>query len=307
MSEWAIECEELTKYFGAKRAVWDLSLRVPRGCVYGLLGRNGCGKTTTIKLLLGLLRPTRGTCRISGKDSWDLPADVRERVGYLIEGHPLYRTWKIRQLEAFTRSFYPRWDTALFRETMDRFELDPSRRVWTLSRGERGMVALALVLAAAPEVLILDDPALGLDATVRRKFLESMVRVIQREGRTILFASHHLGDVERVADRIAVMDRGVLRVDCAVDEFVGAVRRIDLADDVPSERLEGLPGLLDWERRGSGLTITAVNVDEELRNALRELSPGGFQEIPLNLEDAFIAYAGSRRLRTASTKEGRHV
>ena len=137
MSNWAIECEGLTRDFGKKRAVWDLNLQIPHGCVVGLLGRNGCGKTTTIKLLMGLLRPTRGVCRVLGQSSDVMPESVRERVGYLIEGHPLYRTWKIKQLESFTRPFYKKWDEKLFRTAMDRFELDSKRRVWSLSRGER--------------------------------------------------------------------------------------------------------------------------------------------------------------------------
>jgi ABC-2 type transport system ATP-binding protein len=297
MSDWAIECQGLTKEFARTRAVWDLTLRVPRGGVYGLLGRNGCGKTTTIKLLLGLLAPTRGSCRVMGHDSLTMPEEVRERVGYLIEGHPLYRTWTVRRLADFTRALYRRWDGALFDETLRQFEIDPRSWVWSLSRGQRGMVALALVLATSPEVLILDDPALGLDAVARRRFLETMVKVIQSEGRTILFASHHLGDVERVADRIAVLDRGVLRVDCPTEEFIERVRRVELEGE--AGKLENFPGLLDVEQRGSRVSLTLVNLDDEKRDRLRALAPSGFEEVPLNLEDAFIAYTGSRALRPA--------
>lgn len=296
MTDWAIECEGLTRAFGRKRAVWDLTLRVPRGGVTGFLGRNGCGKTTTIKLLMGFLRPTAGTCRILGHPSVGLPEDVRGRVGYLIEGHPLWRTWRIRDLESFSRSVSSRWDAAFFKACLERFELDRARRVWSLSRGERGMVALGLVLAAQPELLILDDPALGLDAIARRRFLEAMIGVIQREGRTILFASHHLGDVERVADRIAVLDRGVLRVDCPTDEFVRRVRRVELEAERDPEGIDALPGLLDRERRGSRLILTMANLEDSVRERLRALSPGGFEEVPLGFEDAFIAYTGSRAL-----------
>lgn len=297
MSDLVIECEGLTKEFGKTRAVWDLTLRIPRGTVYGLLGRNGCGKTTTIKLLMGLLRPTRGTCRLLGHPSADLPPAVRERVGYLIEGHPLYRSWKIRQLESFTRSFYRAWDAGFFRQVLERFELDPARRAWSLSRGERGMVALALVLAAGPEVLVLDDPALGLDALARRRFLETVIEIIQREGRTILFSSHNLADVERVADRIGVMDRGVLRADCPTHEFLDRVRKVEIAPPATLEAIVSFPGLLDYERKGERLALTLVNLDDERRARLKALSPDGLEEFPLNLEDAFIAYTGSRPLR----------
>ncbi|MBI2931885.1 MAG: ABC transporter ATP-binding protein [Planctomycetes bacterium] len=294
MTEWVIECEGLTKDYGRKRAVWDLNLRVPKGCVTGLLGRNGCGKTTTIKLLLGLVEPTRGAARVLGHPSTDLPEDVRERVGYLIEGHPLYRSWRIRQLESFTRAFYRRWDTQLFAKVLSRSELDPAQRVWSLSRGQRGMVALALVLASEPELLILDDPAIGLDPVVRRTFLEAVIQMIHAEGRTILFASHHLADVDRVADRIVILEKGVLRVDCAVHEFMERVRRVsfDVKGDAPA--LEDFPGLLECDVRGSSATLTIANFDDEKRDRLRRLVADGFQEIPLNLEDAFISYAGRR-------------
>lgn len=300
MTDYVIECEGLTRDFGTQRAVWDVTFRVPRGCVYGILGRNGSGKTTTIKMLMGLLRPTRGSCRVLGQESWSMPEDVREKTGHLIEGHPLYRSWRIRQLRSFTRSFYRRWDDRLFAEVVERFELDPAKRVWSLSRGQRGMVALALVLAARPEILILDDPTMGLDAIVRRKFLETMIQVIQAEGRTILFASHHLGDVERVADRIAILERGVLRVDCPTHEFIQRVRRVEADLERASPDLESFPGLLSLERRDSRLVMTLVNLDEEKRLRLRALLPGGFEEIPLNLEDAFIAYAGRRPARAVS-------
>jgi ABC-2 type transport system ATP-binding protein len=290
--EWAIECEGLTKDYGTKRAVWDLSLKIPRGCVFALLGRNGCGKTTTIKMLMGLLHPTRGTCRVLGRDSASLPDEVRSRVGYLVEGHPLPRTWRVRQLEAFARACAPRWDAALFARSIGRFEIEPSRRIWSLSRGQRGLVSLALVLAAQPEVLVLDDPSMGLDAVVRRTFLQSMVELIQSEGRTILFASHHLADVERAADRIGIMEQGVLRVDCAVDEFLARVRRVEFELDGPEAPLETMPGLLERERRGAQTIATFVNFDGAARERLASLGAREIEEVPLNLEDAFVAYAG---------------
>jgi ABC-2 type transport system ATP-binding protein len=290
MSDWAIECEGLTRDYGTRRAVWDLTLRVPRGCVFALLGRNGCGKTTTIKLLMGLLRPTRGACRVLGAPSPNLPEQVRERVGYLAEGHPLPRLWRVRQLESFTRAFYRKWDAALFARSLERFEIDPARRVWTLSRGQRGLVALALVVAAGPELVVLDDPSIGLDAVIRRKFLESMIELIQREGRTILFASHHLADVERVADRIGILEDGVLRVDCPVDEFLSRVRRVEFSGGPVS--LNGFPGLLEFERRGDRAVMSGVDPDAA---ALEKLGARDIEEVSLNLEEAFVAYAGRRK------------
>lgn len=293
MPEWAVECEGLTKDYGARRAVWDLNLRVPRGSVTALLGRNGCGKTTTLKLIVGQLRPTRGCARILGHSSINLPDDVKKRVGYLVEGHPLYRTWSVRQLESFTRAFYPKWDRALFAQSLDRFEIDPARRVWSLSRGQRGMVALALVVAAEPEVLILDDPSMGLDAVVRRQFLEVMIETIQREGRTILLASHQLADVERVSDRIAILDGGVLRVDCRIDEFLERLRRVEFEYDGDPAAFASFPGLVEWSRKGAQFSMTLVDLDEEKRERIKTLAKA-YEEVPMNLEDSFVAYAGRR-------------
>lgn len=292
MNDYAIECSGLTKDYGPKRALWDLSLRVPRGSVYALLGRNGCGKTTTIKLLMGLLRPTRGTCRVLGEPSDAMSESVRERIGYLVEGHPLPRTWRVRQLERFVRAFYRTWDASFYARCLDRFEIDASQRVWSLSRGQRGLVALALTAAPNPELMVLDDPSIGLDAVVRRTFLESMVELIQREGRTILFASHHLADVERVADRIGILENGVLRADCTVETFLARVRRVEFA---LAGELGEFPGLLDVRRNGERVTITVANYGGGLDERLTAMGARDVEAVPLNLEDAFVAYAGRKR------------
>ncbi len=290
---WAIDCDGLTRDFGSKRAVWDLGLKVPTGCVYGLLGRNGSGKSTTLKMLLGMLPPTRGACRLLGEDSAALSPATRRRVGYLLEGHPLWRTWRVSQLRDLVRPHHSAWNDRLFDETLERFEIDPSRRVWTLSRGQRGMVNLALVLAPEPELLIMDDPALGLDPVVRRRFLEMMIQVLHREGRTVLFASHNLADVERVADRVGILENGVLRVDCRTDEFLEGVRRVEFAGSPPPE-LGTFPGLLEVEAKGDRTVLSVAAFDDEKRRQLSALLPQGYEEVPLSLEDAFVAYAGRR-------------
>src|SRR5262249_1566731 len=222
----AIRTRRLTKYYGGRKVVEDLSLRVPEGCVYGLLGRNGAGKSTTLKMLVGLVHPDYGHFELLGEDGASLSTQTRGRIAYLAEGHPLYGWMTVAQAVAFTRAFHPAARGPFVEQVLDHFRLSPRARISRLSRGQRAQVSLALALAPDPELLILDDPTLGLDADVRRDFVESMVQVIQRRGRTILFSSHFLGDVERVADRIGVLVDGVLRADCPADHFKTAVRKV---------------------------------------------------------------------------------
>ena len=211
-----IRTRGLTRYFGAKPAVYDLNLEVPRGCVFAYLGRNGSGKTTTIRMLLGLLQPTRGEGTILGYDIRALPPEARARIGYLTEDHQLYGWMTVRECGAFQSQFYPQWKEKLFQCILGHFGLKPEARVKDLSRGERAGLCLALTLAPEPELLILDDPAVGLDPVARRLLMESMVQLTRRSDRTIFFSSHQLADVERVADYVAVLDHSVLRACCSL-------------------------------------------------------------------------------------------
>ncbi|MFC1762646.1 ABC transporter ATP-binding protein [Planctomycetota bacterium] len=208
MSETVIKTSGLTKYYGIQPVVDHLDIEIPRGCICGFLGRNGAGKTTTIKMLLGLINPTAGSAKVLDCDSAQLRPDIRQRIGYVTEGHRLFRWMSIKRLEQFQRAFFPKqWDSQFFYEMIEYFELSPKKKIKHLSNGQRAQVslALALTLAPRPELLIMDDPTLGLDAAIRRQFLEGMINLIMQEGRTVLFSSHILGDVERVCDRLLVL------------------------------------------------------------------------------------------------------
>ncbi|MGO9585419.1 MAG: ABC transporter ATP-binding protein, partial [Limisphaerales bacterium] len=187
-----IRTRGLTRYFGARPAVYDLNLEVPRGCVFAFLGRNGSGKTTTIRMLLGLLEPTRGEGNILGHDIRSLPPEARARIGYLTEEHQLYGWMSVKECGEFQSQFYPRWNEKVFRGVIGHFSLKPTARVKDLSRGERAGLCLGLTLAPEPELLILDDPALGLDPVAHRSLIESMIYLTRRSDRTIFFSSHQL-------------------------------------------------------------------------------------------------------------------
>jgi ABC-2 type transport system ATP-binding protein len=291
-----IVTHRLTKFYDRRPAVDSLSLHVPQGTVYGLLGRNAAGKSTAIKMLLGMVHPDCGRAELFGEDSARLRPETRARIAYLAEGHPLYRWMTVGEMVRFSRAFYATWNDSLVAQVLDHFGLSRRAKIRRLSNGQRAQVSLALAVAADPELLILDDPTLGLDTVVRRDFLESMIEIIQRRGRTILFSSHILGDVERVADRIGVLVDGVLRVDCPTEHFKESVRRIVLEFDRDPPALPALPGLVGSWRVGRKLDLTIVGYSAEHARLLEALGPRSIDVAELNLEDAFIEYTrGPRR------------
>lgn len=292
-----IETRKLTKYYGSKCVVDGLDLRVPRGSVYGFLGRNGTGKSTTIRMLLGLVHPTRGSAAVLGEDSADLSPEARRRIAYLAEGHPIYRWMSVRDAVLFTRAFYPQWNQTLLDQILDHFELSPRQKIRRLSNGQRAQVSLALAVASDPELLILDDPTIGLDTVVRRDFLESLIQIIQRQGRTILFSSHILSDVERVADRIGILVDGVLRVDCPTEHFKQAVRKVVLEFAAEPPAFPPCKGLVSSRAVGTDLELVLVDYSQEHQQLAESLQPRAIELVELNLEEAFIEYTRGPRRR----------
>ena len=291
-SQYAIETKDLTKYYGTYAAVDHLNLKIPYGSIYGLLGRNGAGKSTTIRMLLNFARPTAGSCHIADCNSQQLTPELLTKIGYINEGHKLYGSMKIKEIQKFQAAFYPdTWNNNLFEEMIEFFELSKNKRIRKLSNGQRAQVSLALTIAPDPEILIMDDPTLGLDVVVRRQFLEGMIKLIQRKGRTILFSSHILSDVERVADHIAIIDQGRLRADCTMEEFRSAVRKIIFHfEDKPPQQLT-IPGLL--HHRQDEKIVEAVLIappEDELNQWCRVNQANIHSEIDMSLEDQFIEY-----------------
>jgi len=298
-----IEIDHLTKFYGTREIVRDLCLTVPPGAIYGFLGRNGMGKTTTIRILLGIEEPTRGRTRVFGEDSTRLNPATRARIGYLPEGHHVYGWMTVRECGRFQASFFPNWNQEVFDAVITHFRLDPKMKAGHLSRGQRAGVCLALTLAPEPELLVLDDPALGLDPVARRSLLQSMLYVTRQPHRTILFSSHLLSDVERVADRIVVLDGGALRADCTVEMFRQHVRHFVLTFRKTPPPTPPLPGLLESFRTDRELLITLANVTPEIEARIAELHPESIEQVEMTLEDAFISYVGERGEKTFFTRQ----
>jgi ABC-2 type transport system ATP-binding protein len=208
VSESAITVSELTRRFGTNTALASVSFSISRGAVYGLVGENGAGKTTLIKHILGLLRAQSGSVRVFGLDPVADPVGVLSRTGYLSEERDLPGWMCVDELMRYSRAFYPAWDDAYAEELRETFALDASATVGNLSKGQKARVGLLVALAYRPELLVLDEPSTGLDPVVRRDILDAIVRTIADEGRTVLFSSHLLDEVERVADHVTMISHG---------------------------------------------------------------------------------------------------
>lgn len=208
MTESVIDVSELTRRFGAKTALASVTLSIPRGAVYGLVGANGAGKTTLIRHILGLLRADRGSVRVFGLDPIADPVGVLSRIGYLSEENDIPGWMRVDELMRYSRAFYPGWDDAYAQQLRETFALDPAARIKHLSKGQKARVGLLVALAHRPDLLVLDEPSSGLDPIVRRDILGAVIRTVADEGRTVLFSSHLLQEVEQVADHVTMINHG---------------------------------------------------------------------------------------------------
>jgi len=289
-----IEVAGLTRRFGPKVALADVRLAVPRGGVFGLVGVNGAGKTTLIKHILGLLRAQAGSVRVFGKDPAADPAGVLARVGYLSEEPDLPGWMRVGELLRYTRAFYPNWDPAFAEELRSSFAIDPAAKVKHLSKGQRARAGLVLALAHRPELLVLDEPSSGLDPIVRRDILGAVVRTVADEGRTVLFSSHLLHEVERVADRVALIDRGRVVFSGALDHIKGTHHRITLRFAEPRQAPPALPGALAWEGGGAEWAAVCSGRLDDLQDAAAACGARVVGQRVPSLDEIFVARVGSK-------------
>ena len=262
-----VEIRKLTRMFGKALALDDVSLTVPRGGVFGLIGGNGAGKTTLIKHLLGLLRPQSGSIRVFGLDPIANPVETLGRIGYLSEDRDLPNWMAVGELMRYTQAFFPTWDETYAEELREAFDLDPTARIKNLSRGQRARAGLLVALAHRPELLVLDEPSSGLDPVVRRDILGAIIRTIADEGRTVLFSSHLLDEVERVADSVAIIHKGRIVLTAAMDEIRDTHRRVTLRFGQTYERAPSLVGALSSAGEGLEWTYVCSGESDQLRRA----------------------------------------
>jgi ABC-2 type transport system ATP-binding protein len=293
MNDSVIDIRGVTRRFGPKAALDNVTLAVPRGVVFGLVGPNGAGKTTLIKHILGLLRPTSGTVCVFDRDPVADPPGVLGRIGYLDEENDLPGWMRMGEIIRYTRAFYPAWDDRYAEELRQTFALDLGARIRTLSKGQRARVGLLLALAHRPELLLLDEPSAGLDPVVRRDIVAAVIRTAAEEGRTVLFSSHLLHEVERVADHIALINHGRVSFSGTLDEVKEAHLLLTLHFAEPRPNPPALTGALAWE--GAGREWTAVWRGRRTELSTVVAASGGrvVEERVPSLDEIFVAAVGT--------------
>ncbi len=288
MSDSVIEAEKVVKRFGTKTVLDGLTLRIPQGRVTGLVGTNGAGKSTLIKCLLGLLRPTEGSCRILGRDSWSLTDVEKEWVGYVPQEIQLYPWMKVKHLVRYVGAFYPTWDQPWVETLLDRWELPREDRFGPLSVGQKQKLALVLALGHHPKLLILDEPVASLDPVARRRFLESILAIAEDQQHTILFSTHITSDLERVASHVAILKEGRIVYDDELDLLKDRVKRlrIESSRDLPPSF--SITGSLRTEVRGRHALVAVSRIDDALIDDIEQRWQATVAVEDLNLEEIFL-------------------
>jgi ABC-2 type transport system ATP-binding protein len=293
MNETVIAVTGVTRRFGAKTALNDVTLTVPRGVVYGLVGANGAGKTTLIKHILGLLAAQKGSVRVFGLDPVADPVDVLSRIGYLSEENDLPGWMRVGELLRYTRAFYPKWDDDYAEELRQTFALDPSARVKNLSKGQKARAGLLIALAYRPELLVLDEPSSGLDPIVRRDILGAVIRTIADEGRTVLFSSHLLEEVERVADHVTMINQGRIALSAPLEAIKETHRCLTLRFSESRPQPPVHAGVLAWEGAGQEWTAVYGGGPAELQAAASQWGAHIVAERVPSLDEIFVARVGA--------------
>lgn len=289
----AIEFESISKTYGEKKVVDNLSLQVTAGSIFGFLGPNGAGKTTTVKMMLGLIKPDGGRGRVLGRDIVRESEAIRSKIGYVAEVQEMYRYMTVQEIINFCRAFYLNWNDTLAKKYLNLFDLPAKKKIKNLSKGMKTQLALLLALAPEPELLILDEPTSGLDTINRQEFLRIILEEIAVQEKTVFLSSHQLHDVERVADQIAIIDQGRLIDLRSVDELKTSVKKIRVVfqKEVPAE-LFSRPGIKDYTREGSAYLISVENNLQDILDNIKKYPYYTLDIIDQNLEEIFLEKVG---------------
>ena len=292
MTEHIIDIKGLNKAYGRTQVLHGLEMQVQAGAVYGLLGRNGAGKTTTLRILMDLIRPGSGSIQVMGHRPENLPLSLRQQIGYSSDSMQLIPWLRADELLNHNGAFYPNWDPDYVGLWLKRLSLDGRKRVFSLSRGDRQKLALIMAIGHRPRLLILDEPAGGLDPLARQEFLESIIELIHEAGTTIVLSSHQMSDLERIADHIGLMVDGRMRLQCPLDALKSRSRRVQLiGQGLRLEQLKAMPGVVHALQRGALLeaVLDDWSPDSE-QKLLARFGEVRIESSPLTLEELFLVY-----------------
>lgn len=289
MNDHALQFERVTRRFGRTIALDGIDLEVAPGTILGLVGRNGAGKTTALRLSQGVLFPDDGRISVLGLDPIADGQEVRTRVGLMAEESALYPWMTVSELLGFAGRLNPRWDPSLAETLRERLDVPPDGKIETLSRGNRAKVALIATVGARPELLLLDDPTAGLDPLVRREVLEGILETVVGDGGAVVYASHLIHDVERIADTVVVLDEGRVALSGGLDSLKGSILRATAVFDGDVRNGRSMPGCIEAVVEGRVLTVVAVGNHADLEAALRARGAREVEITPMALEDILVS------------------
>jgi len=294
MSELCVSTNNLTKQFGKKLALNNLTLNIPRGGIHAIVGSNGAGKSTLFRILLGFDTQTSGSCTLLGESSNNISAKVRGQVGYVNDEHTLPGWMKVEAVKELQQSFYPNWNHDIYNKVIAYFDVDSKQKVSGLSRGERAGLNLSMALAQRPSLLILDEPTLGLDVVARQSFLEALMFAETEEDMTTVYCSHQMEEVERIAEQLIIMEKGRLINNSTPDEFCARVScwvsDWDVFGRKGGNKGEGIPGFLSHKEIDGQQHILVVDQPENFGDLLLKQGATDVVQLPVNLEKAVNAF-----------------
>ncbi len=291
MSDNVIQVQGLSRRFGKSLVLDQISFDVQPGYVYGLVGANGAGKTTLMKHLLGLLKAKQGTVRVFGQDPVKNPVEVLSRIGYLSEERDLPEWMRIDELLSYTGAYYSNWDANYAQQLLKTFGLDATKKVKQLSKGMRAQAGLIAAVAHHPELLLLDEPSTGLDAVVRKDILNALVRTVADAGRTAIFSSHLLDEVELMSDYLFMIDRGRLVLHGSLDDIRQQHQWLSLHFATALDALPQVTGMLSASGGGKHWNVICEGDADVIAHGLREQGGEVLQARTASLQEIFIARA----------------
>ena len=300
MSDLVVDVQNLSRSFREKLALDNFSIQIPRGCVYGLVGENGAGKTTLLKHLLGLYAAQTGSVSVFGLNPATEPVSVLSRIGYLSEDREMPMWMKVGEIIRYRGAFFETWDAGYAEELRKTFDLNPEQKVKSLSRGQLARVGLILALAHRPDLLLLDEPSSGLDPVVRRDILAAIIRTVADEGRTVVFSSHLLDEVQRVSDHVAMIHGGKQVLTASVEDILQSHVRMTVRFESPRESAPPLKSALSCHGEGVEWTVLCNGQREAVRQEISQLNGEVVEEASPTLDEIFVAKIGGTGSRSGS-------